>query len=782
MSAPDLLEELKAAYNGRGNARLTGETNDTLVHIEKLPARPDVFQELTPPLPPLLTQALSGRGINQLYTHQVESIEALREGHNIALVTATASGKTLSFNLPVLETILKEPQATALYVFPTNALMNDQLATLNGLLANLGEAGEGIRAFKYNGAMGDDEKKLIRRSRPNILLTNPELVHLSLTAWHKAWPDFLKNLRYIVVDEVHSYRGVFGSHIAHLLRRLRRACAYYGANPQFICCSATIGNPQQLVEKLTGLEDFKVISNDGAGKNERYFVIWQPPTFIGETSTAEPVTRSYLEETVDLFKMLVGHRYSTLCFSRLRRYAENMYRMCYEQSSTRQMERITVYRAGLRPEERVAIERGLKEGEVEGVFSTNALELGVDIGGLDAVIIAGYPGSQMAVWQQAGRAGRGDKDATVFLVASQNPIDQYFLANPTALFNRQAESALLNVENENIARQHLLCMAKELPFNRADLQKYYPESVIKLAEKLIEEKSLVTRRGYCLYPGEDNPHARLSLRTSTTRKFQIVNTSTGRDIGLIEPPNLYTETHPGAIYTHSGETFRVEKLDEATSKVFVRPEVTNHTTSSVARTQIKMEQNSEQRVVEFRPGLPLKIGKGRGEVIEQVYGYREAPLFRRTARPPDVIDLDRPLTIQSQTELLWLILPPREKFGTIAAFDSGLHGLEHLLLGLLPLEVMCDPTDISSTSEGADILHNAHPVIYLFDSCEGGAGFAHGCYHRIEDLLQLAYSTVKSCRCTSGCPACVQSARCREANDRVSKQGARLILQQLLTS
>ncbi|MBN9388470.1 MAG: DEAD/DEAH box helicase [Chloroflexi bacterium] len=784
LPAPELLKELKNAYNGRGNARLAGDTNDTLVHIEKLPARPATFGELSSPLPPSLSAALERRGIRQLYTHQVESIEALRQGHNIALVTATASGKTLSFNLPVLETILKEPDATALYIFPTNALMNDQLATLNGWLDELEEAGKNIRAFKYNGGLGDDEKKAVRRARPNILLTNPELVHLSLTAWHKAWPEFLKNLRYIVVDEVHTYRGVFGSHIAHLLRRLRRVCALYGAKPQFVCCSATIGNPAELVEKLTGLEDFKIISNDGAGKNERYFVIWQPPTFVGETAnaTAEPVTRSYLEETVDLFKMLNGYKYSTLCFSRLRRYAETMYRMCQEQSSTRQMQGVTVYRAGLRNEERVAIETGLKKGEVGGVFSTNALELGVDIGGLDAVIIAGYPGSQMAVWQQAGRAGRGDKDAAVFLVASQNPIDQYFLANPTALFNRQPESALLNVENENIARQHLLCMAKELPFNRADLQKYYPESVIKLAEKLLAEKELVNRRGYCLYPGEDNPHARLSLRTSTTRKFGIVNTSSGREIGLIEPPNLYTETHPGAIYTHAGETFRVERLDERANKVYVRPEVTTHSTSSVARTTIKMEPNPEERTVTLRPGLSLKVGRGRGEVVEQVYGYREEPLFRRNSRRADVVNLDYPLTIQSHHELLRLVLPPREKFGMIAAFDSGLHGLEHLLLGLLPLEVMCDPTDIGSTSDGADILHNAQPVIYLFDSCEGGAGFVHGCYERVEDLLQLAYSTVKSCRCAAGCPACVQSARCREANDKVSKQGARQILQFLLTA
>jgi DEAD/DEAH box helicase domain-containing protein len=325
-------------------------------------------------------------------------------------------------------------------------------------------------------------------------------------------------------------------------------------------------------------------------------------------------------------------------------------------------------------------------------------------------------------------------------------------------------------------------MAKELPFNRADLQQYYPDSVIKLAEKLIEEKALVTRRGYCLYPGGDNPHGRTSLRTSTTRKFQIVNTGSGREIGLIEPPNLYTETHPGAIYTHAGETFRVERLDERASKVYVRPEVTTHSTASVARTTIKMEPHLEERSVALQPALAIKVGKGRGEVIEQVYGYREEPLFRRNSRRADVVNLDYPLTITSQRELLRLVLPPREKFGMIAAFDSGLHGLEHLLLGLVPLEVMCDPTDIGSTSHGADILNDARPVIYLFDSCEGGAGFAHGCYQRVEDLLQLAYSTVKSCRCASGCPACVQSARCREANDGVSKQGARQILQLLLTA
>lgn len=778
-SAPELIEELKMSYNGRaGTVRIDGTYDETLVHVERLIPREAAFAELNRPLPTTLETALSQRGINRLYSHQAEAINALRDGQNVALVTATASGKTLAFNLPVLETILAEPQATALYLFPTNALMNDQLATLQNLIADLDPAGQNIRAFKYNGAMNDDEKRAVRRAHPNILLTNPELVHLSLTGWHRTWIEFLQNLRYIVVDEVHTYRGVFGSHMAHLLRRLRRVCARYGANPQFICCSATIGNPLELVQNLTGLNNFTAITNDGARKNERYFVIWQPPSFQDERG--ESTNRSYLEETVDLFKQLTGFGYSTLCFSRLRRYAENMYRMCREQSSTRQMQQIVVYRAGLRPEERHQIERGLKEGIIEGVFSTNALELGIDIGGLDAVIIAGYPGSQMAVWQQAGRAGRGDKDAAVFMIASQNPIDQYFVANPTDLFTRRAESALLNVENENIARQHLMCAAHELPLSVADFRTYYPAALGPLVQDMVEKGQLEIEDRVWRYGGDDSPHSKVSLRTSTTHKFSITDRNTGREIGVIEPPNLYKETHPGAIYTHSGETFRVAEIDEVARKVMVFPFNTNHMTNSVSEIQIEAESDrAEKREISFG-NLTMEAGRGYGGVVEQIYGYREVPLFQRGRNVPEVINLERPLVNQMRTELLWLVLPPREAFSHVLSFDSGLHGLEHLLLGLFPLEVMCDPQDIGAASFGASLSHQSRPAIYFYDSCEGGAGFAHGCYHRLEELLNLAYRTLRSCRCKEGCPACVQSARCREANDGVNKYATTLILERLL--
>lgn len=783
---PELISELKKLYNRRpGVVRASDGTVDpTLVHIEKLPAREPVFGELRRPLPDLLGAALHKRGISQLYSHQVHTIEALRDRKNVALVTATASGKTMSFNLPVLETLLADPTATALYIFPTNALMNDQLATLTGLINDLGEAGKPIRAFKYNGLLSDTEKRRIRESRPRILLTNPELIHLSLTAHHKTWETFLANLRYVIIDEVHMYRGVFGSHVSHVFRRLRHVCDAYGANLQFVCCSATIGNPLELVQNLTGLQDFEAVTEDGSRRNERHFIIWKPPTFQPDDGRSDPVTRPYLEETVDLFRQLLNFNYSTICFSRLRRYAETMYRMSRETMTAAQQEKISVYRAGLRAEERLKIEQGLKQALVDGVFTTNALEVGIDIGGLDAVVIAGYPGSQMAVWQQAGRAGRSGKDAAIFMVTSQNPIDQYFVANPQDFFNRRPESALLSVENENIARRHLQCMAQELNFNRATLLKYYPDSMAKLVEKLIAEKVLASKgQGVCYYPQKDKsdrPHNTVNLRSSTNSKYTIINHSTGKDIGQIEPPRLYTEAHAGAIYTHLGDTFRVENIDEESKSVLVLPIATTHVTSAVVRTQIQRNTIKLNRLLKFRRGS-IQVGIGTGEVSEQIYGYRESPLYARSRRPPNVINLEHPHTVEMKTDLLWFVLPPREEFGYIAALDSGLHGLEHLLSALLPLQVMCDPSDISAASYGASMFDNQRPAIYFFDNCEGGAGFTHGCYDLLEELLQQAYKTLRSCRCKTGCPACVQSARCREASDGVSKEGARLILQHLLT-
>jgi DEAD/DEAH box helicase domain-containing protein len=337
------------------------------------------------------------------------------------------------------------------------------------------------------------------------------------------------------------------------------------------------------------------------------------------------------------------------------------------------------------------------------------------------------------------------------------------------------------VGNENIARQHFMCAAKELPLTTADFRAYYPSSLGSLVQDMVTKGELVREGREWGYDRNELPHAKVSLRTSTTRKYSIINRNSGREIGVIEPPNLYKETHPGAIYTHSGETFRVEAIDEVARKVLVFPVGTNHITSSVSRVEIKMEEEGqEQREIQFGK-LTLKVGRGYGSVTEHIYGYREVPLFQRKRNVPQIINLEQSLTYQMRTEMLWLVLPPRETFGKqFTGFDSGLHGLEHLLLGLFPLEVMCDPQDIGATSYGSALEHQTLPTIYFFDSFEGGAGFTHSCYNRLEDLLHLAARTLASCRCKEGCPACVQSARCRETNDSLSKEATSAILNRLL--
>ena len=781
-----LIEQLKLRYNGRGVSANSLDPGVTLAHIEKMEAREPVYAELDQLLPTPLQNALTKRGISQLYFHQADAINKLRAGNNIALVTATASGKTMCFNLPVLETLLENPKATALYIFPTNALMNDQLATLQSLIADLGPSGRNIVAHKYFGQMSRDEKSEVRRQKPRILLTNPELVHLSIAAWHNVWPQFLNNLKYIVIDEVHTYRGIFGSHMGHVLRRLRRICDFYGANPQFICCSATIGNPLELVENLTGLDDFQLIDQDGSRKNARHMVVWKPPLFEGDNK-GELKPRSYMEETVDLFGTLLDNNFSTLCFARTRRNAENMHRMLGRHRSSRTMLKTAVYRAGLQTLERVRIEQGLKEGEIEGVFSTNALELGIDIGGLDAVIVSGYPGSQMAMWQQAGRAGRGGKDAVVFLITSKNPIDQYFSANPRDLFTRQAERALINIENPNIAKQHLLCAAQELPLKTRQLEQYYPAEIDAIVTELEAKGDLINAGGAWVYPaGKTAPHQSVSLRTSTTQRYNLVNQNTGREIGTIEPPNVYTETFPGAIYSHGGETYKVDHIDEIGHQVLVYPIMDSEkVTSNVGETLIQSDlTNQQKRILKMPSGLTIEVYRGKGYVTENVQGYREVSLFERgkSATTPPIVYLKKPLQTTMQTEMVWLVLPDRNVFHDENFFDSGLHGLEHLLMGLFPIQVMCDPTDISATSFGSSIELANRPVIYIFDNCEGGAGFAYGCYDKIGDLLKLAARTLVSCACTDGCPACIQSPRCREMNTGLSKRATYSLLKRLLNA
>ena len=783
------------------------EAGGQIVHVQDIPARQAEYGRLDASLPSALQSALEGQGITQLYSHQVEAIERARLGENLVVVTATSSGKTLCYNLPVLETILHDREARALYLYPINALVNDQLKSLMRLDLSLGKAAVGIA--KYTGGLSSDRRRAAREREPQIVLTNPEMLHLSFLLWHEKWESLWRNLRYVVVDEVHTYRGVFGANMAHLFRRLRRMAAHYGADPQFICCSATMANPKELAETLTGLE-FGVVDHDGAGSGRKYFVLWNPP-LAGEAESN--LRRSYAQESVDLMLACMRANYNTIVFARARRLTESMLRLGRDQAGEGDLpDRIASYRAGYLAEEREEIENRLKAGEVQGVITTNALEMGIDIGGLDAAVISGYPGTVMSTWQQAGRAGRRGRDALVFLVGSQNPLDQYYLSHPRSFFSQPHELAVVDLENPHVRLKHLLCAARELPFTLAEVAAMPAEDRDLLEEllrrELLERAPLESGDEALAYPKSRlDIHFKLSLRSAGQSTYRILDENR-KEVGTIEPPNVFREAHPGAIYQHGGDDYRVTFLDQRSRVVRVRPESALHYTRSSSGSSIRIE-----RVYSSRPlsgaASPFVVSVGDVLVEETIYGYRELQLGTDTMVKR--VNLDTPLSIRLHTTATWLTLDPalaqrlREeaagRVGQAAApesagadgdvtdgdmpvaedaevgdpLEAGLHAVQHLLTGVMPLLVMCDRRDVDG------FYHTAHPdlagpAVFLYDAYEGGIGLAEVAYGRAEALLRLAHDTVASCRCHSGCPSCIQSGSCRLHNERLDKAMAAAIL------
>ncbi|MFP3896158.1 MAG: DEAD/DEAH box helicase [Anaerolineales bacterium] len=779
--APPSAEELLARI--AAEARIDG--GGQLVHVERYPPRQPRYATPSSPLPEALQRALDVLGVSQLYTHQVESLERARRGEDVVVVTTTSSGKTLCYNLPVLEALLQDRSASALYIYPTNALVNDQLRTLFKMNLTLGHEALGIA--KYTGAVDTAKRQRIRAREPNIVLTNPEMVHLSFLLWHRKWKALWSNLRFIVVDEVHTYRGIFGSNMAHLFRRMLRMAAHYGSSPQFICCSATMANPQELTETLTGRR-FSVVDQDGAGHGRRYFALWNP----GAADHDSNVHRSYTEETVDLLLHCLRANYNTIVFARARRLTERMLRQSREQARDRgdPLPPIASYRAGYLAQERESIENDLKTGELRGVITTNALEMGIDIGELDAAIISGYPGTIMSTWQQAGRAGRRGRDALIFLVTSQNPLDQHYVKHPQEFFAQPHERAIVNLDNQYIRLKHLLCSIAELPMDAAELARL-PGETRETIERLKERKLLEAQESEdggerVIYPeNQPTPHVEVGLRSAGGEVYRILDQDHNQ-IGTIGPPNVYREAHPGAIYQHGGDDYRVTYLDRHRKTVTVRQERAPHYT--------RPNRTLRLRVEEVHASRPLPAGDGTatlslGDVLveETVYGYQELRLgsdemVRR-------VNLDYPFTLRLQTTAMWLALPPEmgermpqppgkneEKEDNPLA--PGLHALQHLLTGVMPLLVMCDRRDVDGfyDSDHQDV----GPAVFLYDDYEGGIGLAEAAYRRAEDLLRLAYETVDDCPCRDGCPACIQSGTCRQRNESLSKAGSRAILGALL--
>ena len=719
---------------------------DQTVHIETLPPRPASFADLPQPMPSVLAECLRQQGIERLYTHQVTGVEAVCRGEDIVVVTSTASGKTLCYNIPVLERLLTDPLAKAFYLYPTKALAQDQLRGLNRFKETNPDLP--ILAGTYD---GDTPARMRRtlRDEGNIILTNPDMLHSGILPNHARWAHFLANLRFVVVDEIHSYRGVFGSGVANVLRRLNRIARHYGAQPQYICCSATIANPDELAQRLTG-RPVTVVDNDGSPRGPKRFILWNPP-YLDEGKMER---RSPNAEAQRLMCELIKDGTQTITFVRARVLAELIYRYCQDQlteEAPRLRDKIRAYRGGYIAEERREIERQLFNGELLGVISTNALELGIDIGSLDACIIVGYPGTIASTWQQAGRAGRGEEEALAILIAHNSPIDQYLMQRPGYFFGRSPEHAITDPENPHILAGHLACAVNELPMAPGELRDFgeFTPAVLEL----LEEDGHVRRvRNRWYWKGAFYPAARVPLRNIDENNYTIhdvTDPAKPQVIGQLDEFSAYTLLHPQAVYMHNAETYFVQDLDLKQKTARVTRENLDYYTQAVSRTDIVVNETEMEKTWRIAP-----MAFGDVTVTTLVYMFRKIKFFGRDSIGFGNLDLP-PLSLD--TVAMWL-MPPRQVLHRVSEYQrvpgDGLLGIANVMGEVLPLFAMCDPMDIGTV---VDSKNTGTPSIFIFDRISGGVGFAERCYEMIEEVMQASLTLIQECGCEEGCPSCVGS-------------------------
>ncbi|MCL2642661.1 MAG: DEAD/DEAH box helicase [Candidatus Bathyarchaeota archaeon] len=730
-----------------------------IAHIEELPAHNASFGELEKPLPENLQNVLLNRKIN-LYSHQAQAINEARRGKNIVINTPTASGKTLAFNIPVLETLTNCDKATALYLYPTKALSNDQLKVLKDLEK---ECQIKVNANIYDGDTPQYQRASIRENS-RIVLTNPYGLHQYLPH-HNLWRNFLSTLRFIVIDEAHVYRGVFGSNVAMVIRRLLRICNYYHANPQIILSSATIANPEEHAKKLTG-KNFTIVSKDGSPRGKKSFIFWNPP-FTDSTNT---LRRSTHQETKDLMTLNVLQNLQTLCFTTSRQMAELITRWTKEQLVTKSKPTniVTAYRAGYLPQERRDIENKLKNKKLIGVISTNALELGIDIGSLDSVIISGYPGTIVSTWQQAGRAGRSNSDSLVTLVAFQNPLDQYFMKHPLDFFGRPHEQAIIDLHNRYISLGHIMCAASELPVTEDDKQ-FFPERLVESIQALEREKIVSnTPRGW-VYSGTARTTKIVSLENITTKTVTVF--CNGNLLETLTLNKAYEEAHVGAVLLHQGETYICESLDLDHLTAKVKQENVHYYTEALKSVDVAINKIYEENAV------GTKIGLGELSITEIYHTY--------LTKTPDALIKKTPLNLPPlsfSTVGLWFMVPAKVKEdieGQGLDFDGGLHAVEHGMIALSPIFAMCDRWDIGGLSTSLH-LNTGEATIFIYDGFEGGIGISETLYSKIRLLWEKTLELVETCECKEGCPSCIYSPKCGNENEPLDKKAACSILKALL--
>ena len=706
--------------------------------IRHQPARSGEFADFPESLAPALRQALMARGIEQLYSHQAAAFSHSILGRNVTIVTPTASGKTLCYNLPVLNRLIAEPGARAMYLFPTKALAEDQLQEFQ---AAVDAMGSDLRAFTYDGDTPQDARRAIRE-RANVVLTNPDMLHAGILPHHTKWAKAFESLRYVVIDELHSYRGVYGSHLANILRRLKRVCAFYGSSPQFICCSATIANPKELAEALTGLP-FELVERNGAPSGEKYVVFYNPPV----VNRALGIRRSYLNETRRIAREVLDRRQQTLVFANSRRATEVLLTYLKDDHPG-----VRGYRGGYLPKERREVEQKLRDGEIRAVVSTNALELGIDIGSLDAVVMAGYPGTIASTWQRAGRAGRRQTTALAVLVASSAPLDQYIIEHPEYFFERPPEHAYINPDNLEILISHVKCAAFELPIR--DGETFGSHDTADLC-KFLEDLGFLHHSGASWHWTSDTyPADAVSLRAVTSDNFVVVDiTGDHRVIAEVSFPNALTTLHEKAIYLHEARQYQVERFDYEGRKAYVRAVDSDYFTDAIDYTQVKeLEEFASSGVG------GAKAAHGEVRLNRQIVGFKKVKFY--TMENVGAGNLSMPEQ-EMHTTAFWLHFPEaflaRFPDLTPAEKQNGLAGLAALLRAVGALHVMCDPRDlgVSLTEDISGGLRTFEPNLYLYDNYPGGIGQSAALYKLAPRLLEGAASLLRSCGCDSGCPSCV---------------------------
>ncbi len=734
---------------------------DCITHIEHFPAREAQWASFPAGIAPLVRQVFARKGIEQLYSHQADAIEKVLGGRNVVIVTPTASGKTLCYNVPVLNSILGNPDTRAMYLFPTKALAQDQMEELYQLIQL---SGKDIRTFTYDGDTPQDARKAIR-SQGHVVVTNPDMLHTGILPHHTKWVQLFENLKYVVIDELHSYRGVFGSHLTNVLRRLKRICAFYGSKPQFICCSATIANPRDLAVRLLE-EEVDLVDNNGAPQAEKYFVFYNPPVVNKQLG----IRRSYVNESRDVALSFLRRGFQTVVFANSRLVTEILLTYLKDALEKKVLSKdlIRGYRGGYLPLERREVEKGLREGKILGVVATNALELGVDIGSLEACVMAGYSGSIASTWQRAGRAGRRTGTSAAVLVANSSPLDQFIVQHPEYFFGQSPEHGLVNPNNLGILLNHFKCAIFELPFSEGErFGTVESEDILKF---LREGGFVHAAMGKWHWTSESYPADAVSLRSVSSDNFIVVDTTKEpRIVSKVDFTSALTALHEKAIYLHEGQQYFVEKMDYKERRAYVKKTDSDYFTDAISYTKVKILETFEKQIL--RNSI-----KNHGEIhlTTQIVGFKKIKFY--TLENVGAGDLELPEQ-EMHTTACWLTLPRTTMDSlpyTQSARLGGIRGLVQALRQISALFVMCDPRDIQVAIEEnlvdtievqpqesrfgrrkLPISAIFEPNLFIYDNYPGGIGLSQPLFEMHERVLSETARLIRSCPCEDGCPSCV---------------------------